>query len=92
MGEERPAFLVRLCRRHNCDIEPVDRFDLVELDLREYHLLLDPDGIFPLPSKDFTGTPLKSLMRGSAALINRSRNSYIRSHLRVTEQPIGMPS
>ena len=36
--------------------------------------------------------PLKSRMRGTATLMNRSMNSYIRWRRRVTRVPIGKPS
>ncbi len=36
--------------------------------------------------------PRKSRMRGSAAAVRRSRNSYITSRRSVTWQPMGMPS
>src|SRR5215203_1985655 len=51
-----------------------------------------PIAQFPWPSKDAGLTPLKSLTRGRAIEMKRSRNSHMRSPRRVTLAPTGMPS
>src|SRR5512139_146612 len=45
VAEQCPALLVRRCRRDDRDVHSVDRVDLVDLDLREDHLLLDAQGV-----------------------------------------------
>src|SRR5690606_3753276 len=53
---------------------------------------LMPMAKLPRPSKLFGFKPRKSRTRGSAMLIRRSRNSYMRAPRRVTFAPIGIPS
>src|SRR5215475_945392 len=53
---------------------------------------LMPMVYFPPPSKLFGDKPRKSRTRGSAILISRSTNSYMRVLRKVTLQPIGWPS
>src|SRR5919199_1032586 len=51
-----------------------------------------PRAKLPCPSKEFGLTPLKSLTRGRATEMRRSRNSHILSPRRVTLAPTGIPS
>src|SRR5215210_8012269 len=51
-----------------------------------------PRAKLPCPSNEFGLTPRKSLTRGRAIEIRRSRNSHIRSPRSVTLAPTGMPS
>src|SRR5262249_29939662 len=49
LAQQRHRQVVALGRRHDRDIHPVDLLDLVEVDLGEDHLLLDPERIVPPP-------------------------------------------
>ena len=90
--QQLPAFLVVLRRGHDGDVHAPRLVDLVVVDLRERST--GPSG--PACSRPCrsagSDTPRKSRIRGSATLMNRSRNSHMRSSRRVTRAPMCMPS
>src|SRR6476469_3085759 len=45
LAQERHGQVIPLGRRHDRDVHPVDLLDLVEVDLGEHHLLLDPERV-----------------------------------------------
>src|SRR6478752_7026926 len=65
LAPERPSQLTQECHRqvvpvgrgHDRDVHPVDLLDLVVVDLRENHLLLDPERVVPASIEAPVGEP-----------------------------------
>ncbi len=75
------------------DVHAPDRFRLVVIDFEKHDVLLQAHGIIAAAIEAFRRlTPRKSRTRGSAMVIRRSRNSYMRSPRSVTFTPTGRPS
>src|SRR5688572_15383543 len=43
--QQRQRVIVTVRRRHDRDVHPVNHLDVVVVDLREHHLLLEPHGV-----------------------------------------------
>ena len=92
MAQQRARLLVGLRRRHDADVHAARLVDLAEIDLGEDQLVAQTDRVIAAPVEAFGETPRKSRTRGSAMLMKRSRNSYIRSPRSVTIAPMLIPS
>ena len=93
LAQQFTRFVVVLPSGHDADVESQAALDLVEFDLREDRMVLDPERVVPAAVKRTRRcTPRKSRMTGIASLIRRSRNSYMLRPRSVTFTPIGSPA